>query len=115
MISDSFTRFGQRSVQEYIHVSRISGFVVRTLKRSLLSDLHSPQGDALIRILNNKVEAVMRPLVSVGALVETKDGGAPYVVEIEPDQIEDDLYRVRPFISCAKVARRIELEVVLVK
>jgi len=115
MIGDSWTRFGQRSVQEYIHVSRISGFVVRTLKRSLLSDLHSPQGDALIRILNNKVEAVMRPLVSVGALVETRDGGAPYVVEIEPDQIEDDLYRVRPFISCAKVARRIELEVVLVK
>ena len=115
MIGDSWSRFGQRSVQEYIHVSRISGFVIRTLKKNLMSDLHSPQSDELMRILNNKVEAILRPLVSSGALVEPKDGGAPYVVEIMADEIEDDLYRVRPFISCARVARRIELEVILVK
>ena len=115
MINDAWTRFSQRSVQEYIHVSRISGYVIRVLKKSLMSDLHSPQGDQLMRILNNKVEAIMRPLEASGALVPPKDGGAAYVVEIEADEIEDDLYRVRPFISCARVARRIELELILVK
>lgn len=115
MINDAWTRFGQRSVQEQIHVTRIAGYVVRTLKRVLMSDLHSPQGAELERILNNKCEAILSPLQSIGALVPTRDGGAAYVVEIEADAIEDDLYRVRPFISCAKVARRIELEVILVK
>jgi|GEM_PF-5879874 len=115
MINDAFTRFGQRSVQEQIHVSRIAGYVVRALKKALMADLHSAQGEQLQRILNNKVEAIMQPLVAVGALVPTKDGKAPYIVEIQPDEIEDDLYRVRPFISCARVARRIELEVILMR
>lgn len=115
MIMDAWTRFGMRSVQENVHVSRISGYVIRMLKRSLMSDLHSPQGDDLLRILNNKVEAIMRPLESSGALVPPRSGGKAYIVEIAPDQIEDDLYLVRPFISCARVARRIELEVILVK
>lgn len=115
MINDAFTRFGQRSVQEQIHVTRIAGYVVRSLKRALMSDLHSAQGDQLMRILNNKAEAILSPLQAVGALVPTKDGQPPYTVEIYPDDIEDDLYRVRTFISCSRVARRIELEVILLR
>lgn len=117
VIWDAWTRFGQKSSQEYTHVVRVANYVIRTLKSSFRSILHEPGNEDFKETVERTCKAVLDPLVTSGALVIPASSAmkSPYELEIYQDVIEHDTWYVRPFISVVNVARRMALEPVLIK
>ena len=116
VIWDAFTRNAQRgSKLNKINVIRTANYINRVLSESFQTELHEPTTSSVKERIERKVKSLLDPLVTVGALVNTKDGGAPYDLEIFEHQTESDVWVVRPLVCIVGSLRRIALEIVLVR